>query len=96
MELNNCEFSVTWYGVCSWIGTIILILRVMPQAFRSWVDGHSNGLSPAMLWLWLLGSSLVLPHLILLEDFSAGIVYFTNIFFVCIMLKYSYFPRKKE
>lgn len=78
----------------SWIGTFVLIIRGLPQAVRSWKEGHSNGLSGQMLWLWLIGSFLVLPHLILMEDYSSGIVYCANITFVLIILKFFYFPRK--
>lgn len=89
-------FLQYWAEILSWVGTFILIVRGLPQAVRSFQDGHSKGLSPYMLWLWLLGSFLVLPHLLLAGDLSAGIVYMTNIAFVGIMLKYTYFPRKQE
>lgn len=80
--------------ILSWIGTLILVLRGYPQAVKSIKDGHSDGLTPAMLWYWLLGSFLVLPHLILMGDFAVATIYVSNIFFVLIMIKYYYWPRK--
>lgn len=84
----------TWTWLASWCGTIILIIRGLPQAYKSWTDGHSNGLSQAMLWLWFLGSALLLPHLILQKEVLLMSVYIANILCILVMLKYFYFPRK--
>lgn len=84
--------SSAW--LASWVGTIILVIRGLPQSYKSWKDGHSKGLSAAMLWLWLMGSSLLLPHLFLNQEWLLSSVYIANIFCVCVMLKYFYFPRR--
>lgn len=82
--------------LCSWLGTFILVTRGLPQALKSWRDGHSRGLSAQMLWLWLLGSILVLPHLLLLYNVALILVYCANIVFILVMLKYFYFPRESQ
>lgn len=84
----------SWAWIASWFGTTILVIRGLPQAYKSWVDGHSRGLSQAMLWLWFLGSALLLPHLILQWEVLLITVYVANILCILVMLKYFYFPRR--
>ena len=84
----------TWTWIASWCGTIILIIRGIPQAYKSWADGHSKGLSQSMLWLWFMGSSLIIPHLLLHQEGLLLSVYIANILCIIVMLKYFYFPRK--
>ena len=84
--------SLSW--MASWAGTFILVIRGMPQSFKSWKDGHSKGLSAAMLWLWFAGSSLLLPHLFLHQEWLLVSVYVANILCIFVMLKYFYFPRR--
>ena len=80
----------------AWFGTLILVVRGLPQAYRSWRQGHSTGLSPAMLWLWFVGSVLMLPYAIGNLDGPVTIVYGSNVLFVGIMVWYKYFPRGKH
>ncbi len=82
--------------ILSWLGTLILVFRGYPQALKSFREGHSKGLSSAMLWLWLLGSALLLPHLFLVQDLAVAAIYMANIVFVVVMLKYLYWPRKND
>ncbi len=82
--------------ICSWLGTLVLVSRGLPQAIKSIRDGNSEGLSPHMLWLWLLGSFLVIPNLLVTYNLALIMVYLANIIVILIMLKYFYFPRKEK
>jgi uncharacterized protein with PQ loop repeat len=89
----NLENLVNFF---SWIGAFILFFRALPQAFKSWKDGHSDGLSPSMLWLWLIGSCFILPHLLYQQDWATSIIYFSNVFAVFIMIWFLYYPQKNK
>jgi len=86
----------TYFEAIAWLGTFILLLRGIPQAYRCWNQGHSNGLSPSMLWLWLSGSLCMIPNGISHMDGPVIVVYSTNVLFVGIMLWYKYFPRRAD
>lgn len=88
--MNDVEGVI---AIFSWVGALILLFRALPQAYKSWKEGHSNGLAPSMLWLWLIGSFCLLPHLLSKGDWATAIIYFSNIFAVIIMGKFFYFPR---
>ena len=56
------------------VGALILALASLPQALKSIVDGHSNGLSHGLLWMWFVGEILMLIYSIMQFD----IVYLLN------------------
>jgi uncharacterized protein with PQ loop repeat len=76
-----------------WLGSILFCLCGLPQAIKSYKEGHSRGLSNAFLWLWFLGEILsfiyVLPKLIwpLIGN------YIVNFIFLLVIMKFKYFER---
>lgn len=80
----------------AWFGTLILVVRGVPQAYLCWKQGHSLGLSSSMLWLWFVGSIFMLPNSMGNLNGPIVTVYLTNVLFVGIMLFYKYFPRIKN
>jgi membrane protein implicated in regulation of membrane protease activity len=75
---------------------MLLVMRGVPQAYKSYKEGHSEGLSPSMLWLWLGGSICIIPQIIVTFNAPLIAVYFANIIFVSIMLRYLYWPRSQN
>lgn len=41
--------------VIGWIGSICFSICAVPQAYQSYKDKHSNGISWAFLYLWFIG-----------------------------------------
>jgi len=82
--------------IIGWVASALLAIRILPQAFRAYKRGNAKGLSPAFLWMWLFGQSLILVYIVMkhgwldLPFISYSIV---NIFFIVELLRYRYFPR---
>ena len=81
--------------ILGWIAGICSFAKSVPQAWRSFQDGHSKGLSPSSLWIWVIG---LIAATIYIYDKSAlplFLSYLGNSFFLAVMLRYKYFPRKR-
>lgn len=80
------------------IGTVCLALSGVPQAIKSYIEGHSNGLAHWTIWLWLIGECAMLIYSIFLyqEDYILLTNYFANCVIVSVMCKYKYFPKNKD
>lgn len=76
------------------IGSAMLLICSVPQAVKSIKDGHSNGLSRLMLWLWLGGMAFCLVFFISAQIWPTVINYAFNLFVAGTITWYSYFPRK--
>ena len=46
---------LTWIG---WLGGLLLAVCAVPQAIQSYRDGHSDGITWSLLWLWGMGEVL--------------------------------------
>lgn len=76
------------------IGSTLLLICSVPQAVKSVRDGHSEGLSRLMLWLWLMGMAFCLVFFAHAEIWPTVINYGFNLFVASTITWYSYFPRK--
>lgn len=56
-----------------WIGSALLAFCGIPQAYKSYKEGHSNGISWIFISMWTLGEILTLVY-ILTEAFSWPLV----------------------
>lgn len=86
--MNNIE-------LIGWIGGIMLAICGAPQSYKSWVDGHSDGLTHGLLWLWYIGEWLTFAYILSFDKISMPLLlnYSINIILVTVMVKYKYFPR---
>lgn len=41
--------------ILGFLGSFFLGVHSIPQAWKSFKDGHSDGLSHGLVWLWVLG-----------------------------------------
>ena len=78
-----------------WIGSFCLAICGLPQAIQSIREGHSNGLSYGLLFLWFTGEVCTFIY-ILSSIISIPLLcnYFANILFLLIIIKYKIYPRK--
>jgi uncharacterized protein with PQ loop repeat len=78
-----------------WIGSFMLAICAVPQAYKSYVDKHSDGISWYFLLLWLFGEVFLLIYVINKLDIPLIINYLCNIFIVVVILYYKIKGGKK-
>lgn len=90
--------KMTVFDVSGWIGALCLACCAVPQAIMSVKQGHSNGISKGLLWLWSLGELFTLIYLLAqpFEQWNWPLVmnYSANIIFIGIVIWYKVFPRE--
>ncbi len=82
--------------VVGWVGATSLALCGLPQAIKSWKEGHAKGIAHGMVLLWLLGEGAMLTYagIKYTSDFALLANYIVNALVVVVIAKYKYFPRK--
>lgn len=87
--------AVDWSG---WFGALCLACCAVPQAILSYRQGHSNGVSNGLLWLWALGEIFTLIYLTAqpLEQYNWPLImnYSANILFIGVVIWYKVFPHE--
>lgn len=83
--------------IVGWIATIFFAISAAPQAIKSIIDGHSNGISLLTLLLWFFGEGLMLWYALVKypSDLILIINYIGNIILLSIIIKYRFYPREK-
>lgn len=78
-----------------WIGSILLALCGFPQAVKSIMDGHSDGVSLCFIIMWTLGEILTLIY-VFNEVWSGPLLvnYLLNCMFCSVILYYKIYPNK--
>ena len=78
-----------------WVGSIFLAICGLPQAYASWKQGHSNGISSGFLALWGFGEVLTLLYVIHKMDAPLLLNYFTNILSLSVIIFYKLNPKSE-
>ena len=76
-----------------WIGGFLLAACGVPQAFMSYRQGHSYGLSLWFLLMWLAGEIMVLTYVLPKMHWPLIFNYTANIALVLIILYYKLWPQ---
>jgi len=79
-----------------WISSIAFGICAIPQAYQSFKDGHSNGVTKGLLWLWTIGEWAGIGYAICLKETPLLFNYGLNAVFVGIITWYRFFPRKPK
>ena len=81
--------------VVGWVGAVAFAICGFPQAVRSYLDGHSNGLEWGFLLLWLSGELCTLYFVWEDKKKLAPLIfnYTLNILFLGVIIFYKLFPR---
>jgi uncharacterized protein with PQ loop repeat len=77
-----------------WLGSFFLAVCAFPQAWMSWKQGHSNGLSSGLLWLWGGGEVLTLVYVLALGDAPLIFNYACNMASMAVIIWYKVRPRE--
>jgi len=78
-----------------YVGSILLAVCGAPQAYMSYKQGHSDGISILFLLMWSLGEILTLIYIIPKIDIPLLLNYTSNIIFLSVIWKFKLFKRKK-
>ena len=82
--------------VLGWIGSALFALCAVPQAWQSWKQKHSDGLSWSFLLMWFFGEVLTIIYVSQKEDVLPLLAnYCFNIILLLIILWYRIFPQRK-
>lgn len=80
-----------------WLGFVLLTGSALPQAFKTYREGHAEGLSWGMLWLWLIGLIVMSTHVILTKASQALLLnYMLTSGAVIVIILYKAFPKSKR
>lgn len=82
-------------GLLGWIGSWCLAVCGVPAAYKSYKDGHSDGLSGMFVFLWLAGEVLTLIYVAPKKDWPLIFNYLSNISLISVMVYYKLYPRGK-
>ena len=80
--------GILMIDIIAWFGSFMLAICAVPQAYKSYVDKHSNGVSWYFLLLWLFGEVFLLVYVINKLDIPLIINYLSNIIIVMVILYY--------
>ena len=76
-----------------WTGGVSLAACGLPQAIKSYRQGHSHGLSLWFLLMWLMGEVMVLAYVLPKWHWPLIFNYAANIVIVAIILLYKLRPK---
>ena len=84
--------------ILGFVAPAILIARVIPQAWRSFKQKNSHGISKWMLTLWFVGEALMIGYVMLKIGFDAPLIcyYGGTMVGVTVMLRYKLWPKDKH
>jgi uncharacterized protein with PQ loop repeat len=81
------------YSAIGWFGSVCFSLSALPQAYKSWSEGHSKGISWGLLILSFLGELCSLVYIYPLNILAFVINYVLNLVFLSIIIYYKLVPR---
>lgn len=74
--------------IIGWIGSACFAICAIPQALKSYRDGHSDGISWAFLSLWLTGELCMIIYILPTGDGPLLVNYFGNLACLLVILRY--------
>lgn len=79
----------------AWIGNFLLAVCGLPQAYKSYKDGHSNGISWGFIIMWTVGEVCTLVYLLTeLQSLPLILNYSVNGLFCSVIIYYKFKPRR--
>lgn len=84
---------MTGLELLGWLGGILFAGCAIPQAYKSYKEGHSLGISWGLLIMWGLGEVFTLLYVIPKLDFPLIINYTCNLLSCSVIAWFKLFPR---
>lgn len=82
--------------VCGWIGSFAYAISAMPQAYTSIRQGHSDGINPWFMILWVIGAvgSMIFISPNIMENLPLALNFICGGLSASIVLFYCFHRRK--
>ena len=87
--------NMTIFEIMGWLGSICLAICGIPQAWQSYKDKHSDGISWGFVLLWAFGEVFALVYVYDKLDLPLLLNYATNILILGVILYYKVKPQNK-
>ncbi len=87
--------SMTIFEILGWLGSICLAICGLPQAWQSYKDKNSEGISWGFILLWAFGEVFALAYVYDKLDLPLLLNYATNILILGVILYYKINPKKE-
>jgi uncharacterized protein with PQ loop repeat len=87
--------NMTIFEIMGWLGSICLAICGIPQAWQSYKDKHSDGISWGFVLLWAFGEIFALAYVYDKLDLPLLLNYATNILILAIILYYKIKSQNK-
>jgi len=87
--------NMTIFEIMGWLGSICLAVCGIPQAWQSYKDKHSDGISWGFVILWAFGEVFALAYVYDKLDLPLLLNYATNILILGVILYYKVKPQNK-
>lgn len=95
-EVNMTTDTFSLVAIMGWLGSMLLAVCGAPQAWQSFKDKHSDGISWAFLLLWGFGEIFCLGYVYNKLDLPLFVNYAINIVIVGVMVYYKINPDKNK
>ena len=81
--------------ILGWVGSMLLAICAIPQAYKSLTERKTSGISSSFLWMWFIGEWFALIY-VFNENYSLPLImnYVANIAFIAVIMWFYYFPKK--
>jgi uncharacterized protein with PQ loop repeat len=93
-EVDMTVDTFNLVGVLGWLGSILLAICGVPQAWLSYKEKHSDGISWSFLLLWGFGEIFCLGYVYNKLDLPLFVNYAINILIVGVMIYYKINPTR--
>ena len=87
--------NMTIFEIMGWLGSICLAVCGIPQAWQSYKDKNSDGISWGFVILWAFGEVFALVYVYDKLDLPLLLNYATNILILAVILYYKVKPQNK-
>lgn len=92
-ELKNSKDGMSIFAILGWLGSICLAICGVPQAWMSYKEKHSHGISWAFLLLWAFGEIFALAYVYDKLDLPLLLNYSINILILGVILWFKLKPQ---
>lgn len=79
--------------IVGWVGSFLFAICAIPQAWASYRQGHSNGMTHSLLWLWAGGEVLTLMYVLHRQEWPLILNYVCNLLALIVIVWFKYRPR---
>lgn len=87
-DITEKTKGMSLFEIMGWIGSICLAICGIPQAWQSYKDKHSDGISWGFVLLWAFGEIFALAYVYDKLDLPLLLNYATNILILAVILFY--------